>query len=89
MVFLVYRGHAGCGRTSHYPGGIRRPYAPKQRASDLAVMLQSVTSEHHPVKTDFEKEISFYINDLKSVGVIKPSVNADRFASRVCRDVLT
>jgi NitT/TauT family transport system substrate-binding protein len=70
-------------------GEIYAPYAPKQRASDLAVMLQSVTSGHHPVKTDFEKEIAFYVNDLKSVGVMKPGVNADKFASRVYEDVLT
>ncbi len=69
-------------------GEIYAPYAPKQRASDLAVMLQSVTSGHHPVKTDLAKEIAFYVNDLKSVGVMKPGVNADRFANRVYEDVL-
>jgi NitT/TauT family transport system substrate-binding protein len=70
-------------------GEIYAPYAPKQRAADLAVMLQSVTSDHHPIRGDFEKEIAFYVNDLKSVGVMKPGVNADKFATRVYADVLS
>jgi len=44
-------------------------------------MLQSVTSDHHPVERDFEPEIAFYITDLKSVGVMKPSVDPTKFAS--------
>jgi NitT/TauT family transport system substrate-binding protein len=70
-------------------GEIYAPYAPKQRAADLAKMLQSVTSGHHPVERDFELEIAFYVNDLKSVGVMKPSVDPAKFASRVYADVLT
>jgi NitT/TauT family transport system substrate-binding protein len=70
-------------------GEIYAPYAPKQRASDLAKMLESVTSDHHPVERDFEQEIAFYVNDLKSVGVMKPSVDPAKFANRVYADVLT
>ncbi len=70
-------------------GEIYAPYAPKQRAADLTTMLQSVTSDHHPVQHDFEKEIAFYVDDLKSVGVMKPSVDSAKFASRVYADVLT
>jgi NitT/TauT family transport system substrate-binding protein len=52
-------------------------------------MLESVTSDHHPVQRDFEQEIAFYVNDLKSVGVMKPSIDPAKFASRVYADVLT
>jgi NitT/TauT family transport system substrate-binding protein len=70
-------------------GAIYAPFAPKHKAEDLAKMLDSVTSDQHPVKQDFQRQVAFYINDLKSVGVIKPSVDADKFAARVCTDVLT
>nr|WP_294548125.1 ABC transporter substrate-binding protein [uncultured Rhodopila sp.] len=69
-------------------GAIYAPFAPKQRPEDLAKMLDSVTSDHHPVQRPFVEEIAFYVDDLKSVGVIKPSVDAGKFASRVCADVL-
>jgi NitT/TauT family transport system substrate-binding protein len=39
-------------------GEIYAPCAPKQRAADLAKMLESVTSDHHPVERDFEQEIA-------------------------------
>jgi NitT/TauT family transport system substrate-binding protein len=69
-------------------GAIYAPFAPKQRAEDLAKMLVSVTSDEHPVQHEFERQIAFYVEDLKSVGVMKPSVDPARFAARVCSDVL-
>lgn len=69
-------------------GEIYAPYAPKQRASDLAEMLKSVTSGQHPLHQDLERQVAFYVDDLKSVGVMKPSVDPAKFASRVCMDVL-
>jgi NitT/TauT family transport system substrate-binding protein len=77
------------GENPEQSGEIYAPYAPKQRASDLAKMLESVTSDHHPVQGNFEQEIAFYVDDLKSVGVMKPSVDPAKFASRVYADVLT
>jgi NitT/TauT family transport system substrate-binding protein len=70
-------------------GEIFAPYAPKHRGSDLAKMLESVTSDHHPVHRSFEEEIAFYIDDLKTVGVIKPTVDSQKFAKRVVVDVLS
>jgi NitT/TauT family transport system substrate-binding protein len=64
-------------------------YAPRQRGCDLAEMLQSVTSDHHPVQRNFEQEIAFDVNDLKSAGVMKPSVDPAKFAGRVSADVLS
>jgi NitT/TauT family transport system substrate-binding protein len=68
-------------------GEIYAPFAPKQRASDLTQMLTSVTSDQHPVQQEFQRQIAFYVEDLKSVGVMKPSVDPVKFASRVCADV--
>ncbi|MGD0107976.1 MAG: ABC transporter substrate-binding protein [Rhodopila sp.] len=67
---------------------IYAPYAPKQRASDLAKMLKSVTSDVHPIQQEFQQQIALYVEDLKSVGVIKSSVDPAKFAGRVCADVL-
>lgn len=70
-------------------GEIYAPYAPKRRAADLASALKSVTSDRHPVQEAFLKDIAFYIEDLKSIGVIKPTVDSARFANRVYADVLS
>lgn len=69
-------------------GEIYAPYAPKQRAADLAEMLRSVTSDQHPLHQDLERQVAFYVDDLKSVGVMKPGVDSTKFAGRVCTDVL-
>jgi NitT/TauT family transport system substrate-binding protein len=69
-------------------GEIYAPYAPKQRAGDLAQMLKSVTSDQHPIQHAFQEQIAFYVEDLKSVGVMKPNIDPVKFASRVCADVL-
>jgi NitT/TauT family transport system substrate-binding protein len=66
---------------------IYAPFAPKQRASDLAEMLKSVTSDQHPLHQDLQRQVAFYVDDLKSVGVMKPSIDPTKFASRVCSDV--
>jgi NitT/TauT family transport system substrate-binding protein len=68
-------------------GAIYAPYAPKQSASDLAEMLKSVTSDQHPLRQDLERQVAFYVEDLKSVGVMKPSVDPAKYARRVCADV--
>ncbi len=66
---------------------IYAPYAPKQRTSDLAEMLKSITSDLHPTSQSLQQQIASYVTDLKLVGVIKPSVDPVKFAGRVCMDV--
>jgi NitT/TauT family transport system substrate-binding protein len=66
---------------------IYAPFAPKQRAADLAEMLKSVTSDLHPTSQDLQHQIASYVDDLKLVGVMKPSVDPVKFVSRVCVDV--
>jgi NitT/TauT family transport system substrate-binding protein len=68
-------------------GEIYAPYAPKERGSDLAEMLKSVTSDQHPLQQDLQRQVAFYVEDLKSVGVMKPSLDPNKFAGRVCSDV--
>lgn len=76
------------GENPEAAGEIFAPYAPKHSGSDLAKMLAFVTSDHHPVQRRFEEEIAFYIDDLKTVGVIKPTVDSQKFAKRIVVDVL-
>jgi NitT/TauT family transport system substrate-binding protein len=68
---------------------IYAPFAPKQRAADLAEMLKSVTSDQHPIQQNLLRQIAFYVEDLKSVGVMKPSIDPVKFANRVCADMFT
>lgn len=71
-------------------GEIYAPYAPRESAQDLAVMLKTaITSNLHPIRQDLENQVASYIDDLKSVGVIKPNTDPVKFASRICVDVLT
>jgi len=68
-------------------GEIYAPNAPKQRPGDLSTMLVSVTSDHAPAGEAFRKELAFYVEDLKRVGVMKPGVDANRFATKIFADV--
>lgn len=63
-------------------------HAPKVAAEDLRKLLGTLTHRHHPVGQDLQKEIEFYANDFRSVGVLKQSTNAARFAQHVYADVL-
>lgn len=69
-------------------GEIYAPFAPKQRASDLAAMLKSVTSGLHPTSPGLQEQVASYVSDLKAVGVMKASVDPAKFAGKVCADVL-
>lgn len=64
------------------------PYAPKVPPEQLAAMLRSHTHDHHPAGADLRQEIALYTQELKSISVIRPGTNPDRFASRVYADVL-
>jgi NitT/TauT family transport system substrate-binding protein len=67
---------------------IFEPYAPKVPVEQLAAMLRSHTHGHHPAGADLRQEIALYTNELKSISVIRPGTNADRFAAKVYADVL-
>jgi NitT/TauT family transport system substrate-binding protein len=64
------------------------PYSPVAKPDQLAAMLRSHTHNHHPVGADLRQEIAAYVEELKTISVIKRSTNADRFSERVYANVL-
>ncbi|HLX02156.1 MAG TPA: ABC transporter substrate-binding protein [Trinickia sp.] len=64
------------------------PNAPGANVEQLSAMLKSHTDRHHPVGDAFKQEIALYADDLKSVGVLNAGTSSDRFATRVCANVL-
>jgi NitT/TauT family transport system substrate-binding protein len=64
------------------------PYAPQAKPEQLAAMLRSHTHGHHPTGVALKQGIAAYIEDLKSISVIKPGTNAERFSDKVYADVL-
>jgi NitT/TauT family transport system substrate-binding protein len=63
-------------------------HAPKVAAEDLRKLLGTLTHRHHPQAQDLLKEIEFYANDFRSVGVLKQSTNPAKFAQHVYFDAL-
>jgi len=68
-------------------GRVRRP-----RPSDFSISKNASrelisSSRQHPSSRDLQLQIASYVADLKAVGVMKPSVDPAKFASRVCVDV--
>jgi len=51
------------------------PYSPKTSVDELVLMLKSHTHDHHPLGNDFKKEIITWVEELKQVGVIKPTTD--------------
>jgi hypothetical protein len=39
-------------------------YAPNNRMADLDAMRKSVTNDHRPHEQAFEKEVTFFVDDL-------------------------
>ncbi|WP_162530498.1 ABC transporter substrate-binding protein [Rhodovastum atsumiense] len=75
----------------HHPAeaaAIFAPYAPTRNLEELTDTLRSYGNHRHPTGRDFRGDIIAYVNELKDIEVIKPSVNAERFADRICVDVL-
>ena len=64
------------------------PYS-TAKPEQLAAMLRSHTHAHHPVGADLKQELALYIDELKSVQVIKPSTDSAKFAAKVYADVLS
>ncbi|HIJ61889.1 MAG TPA: ABC transporter substrate-binding protein [Rhodospirillaceae bacterium] len=63
------------------------PYSPKTSVEELVNMLKSHTHDHHQVGKDFKTEIATWVEELKQIGVIKPSTDPIKFADRVYADV--
>ena len=65
------------------------PYSPKTSVDELVLMLKSHTHGHHPQGGNFKKEIITWVDELKQVGVIKPTTDPVKYADRVYADVLS
>jgi len=64
------------------------PYTPAS-AEDIEAILRTLTYHAHPVGGDLKEQIAFYTNQLKRVGIIKPSTDPAKFADHIYQDVLT
>ena len=64
------------------------PYAPKTASEDdLQAMVRYHTHHHHPVGEALKAELKLYADDLKKVGVFKPSTDTSKYAERIYADV--
>jgi NitT/TauT family transport system substrate-binding protein len=56
---------------------------------DLVALAKYHTHHHHPVGGDLKKELALYADELKLVGIFKPSMNTAKYAERIYADVLS
>jgi len=63
-------------------------YAPQADVDQLTAMLKSHTDHHHPIGTAFKQELALYADDLKTVGVIEPGTDSNKFSEHIFSDVL-
>jgi len=68
---------------------IFRPFAPKASSAELAAMLRIQGHHHQTLHGSFHDEIALYAEALKRVGVFRPSLDAQRYATRVTQDLFT
>jgi NitT/TauT family transport system substrate-binding protein len=66
-----------------------QPYAPNASLDDLKAMVSYHTHHHNPIGDALKKELALYSDELKSVSVIKPSLDTAKFADRIYADVLS
>lgn len=79
-------------RVAHDPGYAAKVYAGyggKGSVDELAAMLRSHTHHHHPLGAELKQQIAAYVDELKTVKVIRARTDAKQFAERVYADVLS
>ena len=77
--------------TAHHPEQTADAYAPyvtNASREDIVAILKSHTHGDHPTGTEFKRQLGQYIDELKSINVIKPSTDAVRFVDKIVDDVL-
>ena len=74
---------------AHTPEEAARAFAPYSKASaeDLVAILKMQTHNHNPVGGDLKHEIALYAQELKDVGIMKPSTDPAKYADHVFADV--
>jgi NitT/TauT family transport system substrate-binding protein len=63
-------------------GAVFAQYA-KLPAGDLAAILRTHTHHHHRPGPELMDELAVYLADMKLIGVLRPSTDPQRFASRI------
>lgn len=63
------------------------PYAPKFPVEELEAMLRSQAHNITPTGDALRQQLALYLDELKTVSVIKPSIDTKRFADRITVDL--
>jgi NitT/TauT family transport system substrate-binding protein len=64
-------------------------YAPRSASlTDLAEMLKAYPYAEQPIGADFRHQVVLYAQELKRAGILKPSTDAERYASRITANPL-
>jgi len=71
------------------PEAVAKVFAPYAKASvaDIVWVLKSQTHDRHPVGLDLKGDIKLYADELRDVGVMKPTTIGTEFAGRVVEDL--
>ncbi|HEY0207756.1 ABC transporter substrate-binding protein [Acerihabitans sp.] len=65
------------------------PFVPGTVApGDIAAMLREHTHQHHSTGARLRQEVAFYVNELKTINVIRPDTDAQRFAEHYVPDLI-
>jgi len=71
------------------PEAVAKVFAPYAKASveDIVWVLKSQTHQRHPVGLDLKGDIARYADELRDVGVLKPSTTGKDFSNRVVENL--
>jgi len=65
------------------------PFVPGQvPIADITAMLREHTHQHHSTGEQLRKEVAVYVDELKTINVIRPDTNARLFAQHYVPDLL-
>lgn len=78
--------------TADHPDETAKIFAPFVPGSvapeDIAAMLREHTHHHHSSGAQLRREVAVYVNELKTINVIRPDTDAQRFAAHYVPDLL-
>jgi NitT/TauT family transport system substrate-binding protein len=77
--------------TGHHPdegAKIFHKYSAGITLEELQALYGTLDFHHHPDKADLRSEIAWFAEDYRSVGVLKPTTDPQKFATAVYTDVL-
>jgi len=77
--------------TAHHPEQTADAYAQyvtNASRDDIIAILKSHTHGSHPTGAEFKHQLGLYIDELKSINVIRASTDPVRFVDKIVDDVL-